>query len=101
MSSLDASKLLEAGGLLNYKQSYCIEMLTQGYVHSFVDFFRLTHERDSDKPAPAVKLEEGEQQPKRKDFDDETLRQLKDNLILAEASAREGTHFRVRLGCLC
>jgi hypothetical protein len=36
--------------LQTLKQQLCLKILTQGFVHSFVDFFYLTHQKEKSNP---------------------------------------------------
>lgn len=79
------------------KQNLCVDILCKGYVQAFVDFFYLTHQqeynvvRDSDikKVQDPEKDDEGAEK-KPKELSEETLLEVKENLVLAETSLRQG-----------
>jgi hypothetical protein len=92
---------------ISLKQNLCLDLLVNGSVHSFVDFFYLTHETEegfsrlhSLAPKSKSKGEEGESQDGKppvppKPLPDKTLLELKENLAAAEAALRKGQHFFV------
>mmetsp|Transcript_6427 Transcript_6427/g.18136 ORF Transcript_6427/g.18136 Transcript_6427/m.18136 type:complete len:473 (-) Transcript_6427:2431-3849(-) len=68
------------------KSTICQDILVEGYVQSFVDFFYLTHQADAggDPSTDAAKSEQPE-------LSLEDLRFLKDTLIAAEEARRQGS----------
>ena len=58
------------------KHTTCIEILSKGYVHSFVDFFYITHPEIQALDEDDISLK----------VPDDSMQMLKDNLISAEAS---------------
>lgn len=64
------------------KQSLCVDILVNGMVNSFVDFFYLTHRSDDDAAA-------------RGEVPADQLHQIKDNLMKAEKAHRRGDSEKV------
>lgn len=65
-------------GMPKDKQSLCIDILVNGHVNSFVDFFYLTHRSDE------------ESNNNRSNFPDEQLQFIKNNVTIAEKAHRRG-----------
>lgn len=86
LSGTSSSVDEESAVLVSLKQKLCLEMLVSGHVHSFVDFFYLTHANDNDVPDPDD--EEAKNRPK--ELPDDSLYLLQKNLTLAESAARVG-----------
>lgn len=63
------------------KQSLCVNILVNGYVNSFVDFFYLTHRADDDA--------------KKASLTEERMSFIKDNLTIAEKAHRRGDSNKV------
>jgi tetratricopeptide (TPR) repeat protein len=68
--------------LLTDKQSLCIEILVNGYVNSFVDFFYLTHRSETDAAA-------------REPIPETQLTYIKHQLTIAEKAHRRGDSEKV------
>jgi len=69
------------------KYLQCVDMLVNGYVQSFVDFFYLTHKSESGGEGPpySIEDEEGDSEGPLSD-----LKSVKSNLCRAEAAKRRG-----------
>lgn len=68
------------------KRALCLEMLSEGYVQAFVDFFYLTH-----RPEPEYNPDYlPHQQPKNKEIPAGDQMMIKKNLIQAEGTRRQG-----------
>ena len=67
------------------KQALCIDILTQGYVQSFVDFFYLMH-----RPDPNPDPNKPESADAEIEVPVETMKIVKENLTAAEAARRNG-----------
>jgi tetratricopeptide (TPR) repeat protein len=83
---------------VSLKKRICIDMLSQGYVHSYVDFFYLTHEKERIQllglPPPGINPET-EKPIELEEQTDNTLHFLKEKLITAEVSMRENNTQKV------
>ncbi|PRP80440.1 hypothetical protein PROFUN_11895 [Planoprotostelium fungivorum] len=114
--NLNSNQSVRTGGFLK-KQRLCLEMLTSGYIHSFVDFFYLTHQAEcqrgfgsSDSNPPDGTHPDAETTPplspvsaekkaessnsslvnSTDNLSDATLDILKSNLTTAEKAMRQG-----------
>lgn len=80
------------------KQNLCVDILCKGYIQAFVDFFYLTHQQENNvvqnsdikKSEDREREEEGEEKEKTKELSEQTLLEVKENLVLAETSLRQG-----------
>jgi hypothetical protein len=74
LSPRDESKAYER------KHTVCLDILTKGYVHSFVDFFYITHPENQPP----------NEDEKSSNVTDEAMEMLKENLTSIEASVNQG-----------
>ena len=68
------------------KQNICIDLLVSGSVHSFIDFFYLTHGHDQLRSKP----DEIQNESESTDYPEEVLEEMRTNLVVVEQSGRKG-----------
>ena len=67
------------------KQQHCVDILSQGFVQSYVDFFYLMHRPDPNPDPNRPELADAEIKVSPSD-----MQLIKDNLTRAEAARRQG-----------